>query len=98
MIAPFTPFMIVPPPCWRSAPTLRRKTVLPQLPINEMTDTELMVQDTDTVVTGEYEEPREHVPCPVYAPCAFAGLREKHARALRACEPADLGDHCGAAV
>ena len=69
MIAPFTPFMIVPPPLLaRCSHVEAHNRVLPQLPINEMTDTELMVRDTDTVVTGEYEGPRGDMCIAPYMP------------------------------
>ena len=69
MIAPFTPFMIVPPPLLAQCSHVEaHNRVLPQLPINEMTDTELMVRDTDMVVTGEYEGPRGDMCLAPYMP------------------------------
>lgn len=69
MITPFTPFMIVPPPLLAQCSHVEAQNrVVPQLPIKEMTDIELMVRDTETVVTGEYEGPRGDMCIAPYMP------------------------------
>lgn len=71
MIEPFTPFRIVPPPLLAQCSRFEAQNrVLPELPINEMTDFELMVRDTGTVVTGQYEGPRGDMCIAPYMPRA----------------------------